>query len=660
MNSSKDFEITADGELIAYHGQGGCVAIPEGVIFVARDGVFDPKLKITKLKLPSTLLGHKYEDGCEEAYVAHQPRDDDDDYLYIEKYDTDVYVTVPDWQILFSPLCLELPYLESYEVDDDNAVYQSVEGLLYFSCKWVFDEDEVPNFILDIPKAKEIPARLDCSYKEYLQRDRELRDLPGPPIVVELDEEFLTRELISKAHNLGANHTRYNNLLIIHAPHAKKKESERNYIYRMEFITFVIVAPDMELVSRDRLIQCQAALGYIYKPEWYNHDQAERAKILLKVVESQAYRQSEYSGLSRAISYYHKLWDDKTVLIDEPKSDTHACIQLIDAVLYGSLDDVKRALSFDFDIYGHFFYENESEDGFGELCHGGVDAIRVACRYGGVEKLTYLLEHEKFTTKSHGYSESILDMFYRFGAYCEFFNNYFVNNSNYYYIAVMGELRNLKPLPKRELFKCLESLINHNTVHQEISGRLWFYAFMNGLDDLADSLFDSVDLDYFFYVNKYEGLKCDISRAFADDILYGSERTIQLSKLMQSRGHELTLKEVSEIMRFYGWPELAKKIFDNVTVTHWAKHYFVDFHMTHLCQMDMSLYHEIEDLTKVEEALLALLNSKRNGTVQMVKWCIEYAQEHGKTELVANLLNILNHKLGNNSLNFKSQEPLEL
>lgn len=47
MNSSKDFEITADGELIAYHGQGGCVAIPEGVIFVARDGVFDPKLKIT-------------------------------------------------------------------------------------------------------------------------------------------------------------------------------------------------------------------------------------------------------------------------------------------------------------------------------------------------------------------------------------------------------------------------------------------------------------------------------------------------------------------------------------------------------------------------------------------------------------------------------------
>ena len=43
MDSSKDFEITADGELIAYHGQGGCVAIPEGVIFVARDGVFDPE-----------------------------------------------------------------------------------------------------------------------------------------------------------------------------------------------------------------------------------------------------------------------------------------------------------------------------------------------------------------------------------------------------------------------------------------------------------------------------------------------------------------------------------------------------------------------------------------------------------------------------------------
>ena len=656
MNSSKDFEITADGELIAYHGQGGCVAIPEGVIFVARDGVFDPKLKITKLKLPSTLLGHKYEDGCEDAYVAHQPRDDDDDYLYIEKYDTDVYVTVPDWQILFSPLCLELPYLESYEVDDDNAVYQSVDGLLYFSCTWVFDKDEVPNFILDIPKAKELPARLDCSYKEYLQRDRELRELPGPPIVVELNEEFLTRELICIAHNLGAHHSDYKNLLIIHAPHAKSCDVEGVYAYRMKFITFVIVAPDMELVSRDSFIQCQAALGYIYKPEWYNNDQAELVKIILKVVESHAYTNSEYSGLSRAISYYHKLWDDKTVSIDEPKSDTHACIQLIDAVLYGTLDDVKRALSFDFDIYGSNFHEDEYE----VLYHGGVDAICVACRYGGVEKLTYLLEHEKFTTKSHGYAVSILDIFYRFGAYCEFFNNYFVNNSNYYYIAVMGELRNLQPLPKRELFRCLESLINHNTVHQEISGRLWFYAFMNGLDDLADSLFDSVDLDYFFYVNKYEGLKCDISRAFADDILYGSERTIQLSKLMQSRGHELTLKEVSEIMRFYGWPELAKKIFDNVTFGHKAKLYILRKYLSCLCQNDMQDFQNIEDLTKVEEAFLALLNSKRNGTAQLVKWCIEYAQEHGKTELVANLLNILNHKLGNNSLNFKSQDPLEL
>lgn len=654
MNSSKDFEITADGELIAYHGQGGCVAIPEGVIFVARDGVFDSKLKITKLKLPSTLLGHKYEDGCEEAYVAYKPNDDYE--LKIDKYDSNVSSPLLDGQTLFSLLGLELPYLESYEVADANVIYHSVDGLLYFSCTWLFDKGKVPNFILDIPKAKEIPARLDCSYKEYLQRDRELRDLPGPPIVVEINEEFLTRELICIAHNLGAHHSDYKNLLIIHAPHAKSCDVEGVYAYRMKFITFVIVAPDMELVSRDSFIQCQAALGYIYKPEWYNNDQAELVKIILKVVESHAYTNSEYSGLSRAISYYHKLWDDKTVSIDEPKSDTHACIQLIDAVLYGTLDDVKRALSFDFDIYGSNFHEDEYE----VLYHGGVDAICVACRYGGVEKLTYLLEHEKFTTKSHGYAVSILDIFYRFGAYCEFFNNYFVNNSNYYYIAVMGELRNLQPLPKRELFKCLESLINHNTVHQEISGRLWFYAFMNGLDDLADSLFDSVDLDYFFYVNKYEGLKCDISRAFADDILYGSERTIQLSKLMQSRGHELTLKEVSEIMRFYGWPELAKKIFDNVTFGHKAKLYILRKYLSCLCQNDMQDFQNIEDLTKVEEAFLALLNSKRNGTAQMVKWCIEYAQEHGKTELVANLLNILNHKLGNNSLNFKSQDPLEL
>lgn len=656
MKCSKDFEITADGELIAYHGKGGCVAIPEGVIFVARDCVFDPKLKITKLKLPSTLLGHKYVDGCEEAYVAYKPRDDDDDYPYIEKYDTDVYVTVPDWQILFTPLCLELPYLESYEVADANVIYHSVDGLLYFSCTWVFDKDEVPNFILDIPKAKELPARLDCSYKEYLQRDRELREFPGPPIVVELDEEFLTRELIYRAHNLGAKRSDYKNLLIIHAPHAKSCEVESAYAYRMNFIKFVIVAPDMELVSRDCLIQCYAALGYIYKPEWYNHDQAERAKMLLKVVESHAYINSEYSGLSCAISYYHKLWDDKTVSTDEPKSDVQACIQLIDAVLYGTLDDVKRALSYDFDIYGSKFHEDEYED----PCHFGVDAISVACRYGGVEKLTYLLEHEKFTNKSHGHDECIAQKFYSCRTYWPIFHNCFQITSSYYYVVENGELRNLQPLPKRELCKCLEALVNHNTFYKETPGRLWFYAFMFGLDDLADSLIDAVDLDYFFYRAKDIGLRYDISSMFKSDICKGAERTIKLSKLMQSRGHELTLNKYIGFSDVYCKPDLAKKIFDNVTVAHWVKHDFVEYHINCLCRMEMSLYHDIEELTKVEEALLALLNSKRNGTAQMVKWCIEYAQEHGKTELVANLLNILNHKLGNNSLNFKSQDPLEL
>lgn len=656
MKCSKDFEITTDGELIAYHGQGGCVAIPEGVIFVARDGVFDPKLKITKLKLPSTLLGHKYVDGCEDAYVAYQPQDDDDDYLYIEKYDSDLYVTVPDWKILFSPIFLELPYLESYEVDDDNAVYQSVEGLLYFSCKWVFDEDEVPNFILDIPKAKELPARLDCSYKEYLQRDREQRDLPGPPIVVELNEEFLSRELICIAHNLGAHQSDYKNLLIIHAPRAKSCEVENVYYYRMDFIKFVIVAPDMELVSRDCLIQCYAALGYIYKPEWYNHDQAERAKLLLKVVESHAYQIDEISDMPRVISYYHKLWDDKTVSTDEPKSDVQACIQLIDAVLYGTLDDVKRALSYDFDFYGSKFHEDEYEFPY----HGGVDAISVACRYGGVEKLTYLLEHEKFTTKSHGHDECIAKRFYRCRSYWPIFHNYFQTVSNYYYVVENGELRNLQPLPKRELFKCLEALVNHNTFYKETPGRLWFYAFMFGLDDLADRLFDAVDLDYFFYLAKDRGLRNDISSFFNDDIRQGAERTIKLSKLMQSRGHELTLNKYIGFSDVYCKPDLAKKIFDNVTVAHWVKHDFVEYHINCLCRKEMSLNLEIEDLTKVEEALLALLNSKRNGTAQMVKWCIEYAQEHGKTELVANLLNILNHKLGNNSQNFRSQEPLKL
>ena len=40
-----DFVISDDGELLSYSGLGGSVVIPEGVKFIARDGVFDPQLK---------------------------------------------------------------------------------------------------------------------------------------------------------------------------------------------------------------------------------------------------------------------------------------------------------------------------------------------------------------------------------------------------------------------------------------------------------------------------------------------------------------------------------------------------------------------------------------------------------------------------------------
>ncbi|MCI6864502.1 hypothetical protein [Anaerobiospirillum succiniciproducens] len=40
-----DFVISDDGELLSYSGLGGSVVIPEGVKFIARDGVFDPQVR---------------------------------------------------------------------------------------------------------------------------------------------------------------------------------------------------------------------------------------------------------------------------------------------------------------------------------------------------------------------------------------------------------------------------------------------------------------------------------------------------------------------------------------------------------------------------------------------------------------------------------------
>lgn len=152
-----DFVISDDGVLLSYSGLGGSVVIPEGVKFIARDGVFDPQVKITALTLPSTLLGHKHEQGSD--HQAHVLRYNNAAALSVDLYQKDGAAPLEQDDVLFELLELKLPFLESYAVAADNAVYSERSGVLMFQDK----------FILDTPSQSSLPLAMDTSYQEYIQ-----------------------------------------------------------------------------------------------------------------------------------------------------------------------------------------------------------------------------------------------------------------------------------------------------------------------------------------------------------------------------------------------------------------------------------------------------------------------------------------------------------
>ena len=201
-----EFEISADGELVAYHGTGGKVEIPEGVKFIARKGVFDKDCKITQLCLPSTLIGHKYDEHCSCPHVISKGASADS--LSVHRCKKSRAKSLAKDSVLFDVLSLDLPYLQSYVVSKDNKLYQSVNGVLIFK----------ERVIVAVPARTPLPVKMEQTYAQYMRRVKRERPYDQPPVTITLQGKSLDHEGISKLLSLQLFASKRANLLLFYGP----------------------------------------------------------------------------------------------------------------------------------------------------------------------------------------------------------------------------------------------------------------------------------------------------------------------------------------------------------------------------------------------------------------------------------------------------------
>lgn len=124
-----EFEITSEGELIKYHGKGGDVVIPEGVKFLAKRDVFSSKTRIKSIFLPKSFIGHHYSPYYYRYVFEWSEKEQKVVKRYYDEGRTDLSAQHNN---LYAYLChMQLPYLISYKVHEDNVVYSERDGLLY-------------------------------------------------------------------------------------------------------------------------------------------------------------------------------------------------------------------------------------------------------------------------------------------------------------------------------------------------------------------------------------------------------------------------------------------------------------------------------------------------------------------------------------------------
>ena len=479
-----DFEITIEGELIKYHGKGGDVVIPEGVKFIAKHDVFSSKTRIKSIFLPKSFIGHHYSPYYYRYVFEWSEKEQNVVKRYYDEGRTDLSAQHNN---LYAYLChMQLPYLISYKVHEDNVVYSERDGLLYSKDK---------RYLLGVPSKSTAnivfeDAECNISYAAVQYLKTKL-------IKAEFHGDFLSTKTVYCAKELQ------NKTVALYLPNVTRvdKYLREKEVYE-DAPPAILIAPKLNLDEVKNYVSRQVALGYCLEPQLFDEVQAHKCQEVLAEEEVFLHKYALGHKLSNVIDAYKSVWD-KWLLKDKPLScEEDACRYLFDAVIYGSDEQVRTTLeTLNYDFWGrHKEYGHRAR-------YNGAQILAVACRYGGVNKLKALLDTQKFcSAKTKEDPVTSIDYFlntrlYLFCCGYPHFCSYDVSKD--LAVTEKDELRDRHPLSEDQRIDCIELLIKRFILDKAKLSILCFFALMEGEQKIASFLRTkgAVFTDFYSYVD---------------------------------------------------------------------------------------------------------------------------------------------------------------
>ena len=479
-----DFEITSEGELIKYHGKGGDVVIPEGVKFLAKRDVFSSKTRIKSIFLPKSFIGHHYSPYYYRYVFEWSEKEQKVVKRYYDEGRTDLSAQHNN---LYAYLChMQLPYLISYKVHEDNVVYSERDGLLYSKDK---------SYLLGVPSKSTAnivfeDAECNISYAA-------VQYLKTKVIKAEFHGDFLSTKTVYCAKELQ------NKTVALYLPNVTRvdKYLREKEVYE-DAPPAILIAPKLNLDEVKNYVSRQVALGYCLEPQLFDEVQAHKCQEVLAEEEVFLHKYALDHKLSNVVDAYKSIWD-KWLLKDRPLScEEDACRYLFDAVIYGTDEQVRTTLdTLDYDFWGrHKEYGHRAN-------YNGAQILAVACRYGGVNKLKALLDTQKFcSAKTKEAPVTSIDYFlntrlYLFCCGYPHFCSYDVSKD--LAVTEKDELRDRHPLSEDQRIDCIELLIKRFILDKAKLSILCFFALMEGEQKIAAFLRTkgAVFTDFYSYVD---------------------------------------------------------------------------------------------------------------------------------------------------------------
>lgn len=479
-----EFEITSEGELIKYHGKGGDVVIPEGVKFIAKHDVFSSKTRIKSIFLPKSFIGHHYSPYYYRYVFEWSEKEQKVVKRYYDEGRTDLSAQHNN---LYAYLChMQLPYLISYKVHEDNVVYSERDGLLYSKDK---------RYLLGVPSKSTAnivfeDAECNISYAA-------VQYLKTKVIKAEFHGDFLSTKTVYCAKELQ------NKTVALYLPNVTRvdKYLREKEVYE-DAPPAILIAPKLNLDEVKNYVSRQVALGYCLEPQLFDEVQAHKCQEVLAEEEVFLHKYALDHKLSNVVDAYKSIWD-KWLLKDRPLScEEDACRYLFDAVIYGTDEQVRTTLdTLDYDFWGrHKEYGHRAN-------YNGAQILAVACRYGGVNKLKALLDTQKFcSAKTKEAPVTSIDYFlntrlYLFCCGYPHFCSYDVSKD--LAVTEKDELRDRHPLSEDQRIDCIELLIKRFILDKAKLSILCFFALMEGEQKIASFLRTkgAVFTDFYSYVD---------------------------------------------------------------------------------------------------------------------------------------------------------------